>query len=461
MDGDRGRQASPEPSVITKSSVITDAPASPARRALADLLTFPDGTALSDGRTEARPRRVPRAYASDAAIAAVVAVLLAGATLLPGSPNGPAQVGVVGYLLLIGGSAALAARRPAPVTALVVAAACMLAYALWAHPETTTAFPVLVMVFSAATAGRRVWAASVSAAYVTGVLLVELSDLGARTPREVVDRVGLLLGWFVAANVAGVVLRQRQAYLRQAEQRAIQAERTREEVALRRAGEERLRIARELHDSLTHSISIIKVQAGVAVHLARKRGDDVPAALLAIQNASADAMRELRATLEVLREPGPDDAPGTARADRIGELVERARSAGVPATLAITGTPRALPPEVDLAAYRIVQEALTNVARHAGPASASVHVRYLPDSLVVRVEDDGRGLPAATPRHGADGTSETATVVRPEAVRVGVGLTGMRERVSALGGRLQTGPGADGGFTIHAELPLPVQEGAA
>ncbi|GAB3887971.1 hypothetical protein GCM10027612_27680 [Microbispora bryophytorum subsp. camponoti] len=247
--------------------------------------------------------------------------------------------------------------------------------------------------FSAATAGRRLWAASVSAAYLAGVLLVELSDLGTRTPREVVDRIGLLVGWFVAANVAGVVSRQRRAYLRQAEQRAVEAERTREEVALRRAGEERLRIARELHDSLTHSISIIKVQAGVAVHLARKRGDDVPAALLAIQDASADAMRELRATLEVLREPGPDDAPGTARADRIGELVERARSAGVPATLAITGTPRTLPPEVDLAAYRIVQESLTNVARHAGPASTSVQVRYLPDALVVRVEDDGGGRP--------------------------------------------------------------------
>ncbi|XVQ87854.1 sensor histidine kinase [Microbispora siamensis] len=406
-------------------------------------------------------------YAADAAIAAVVAVLLASGTLVPGSPNGPAQVGVVGYLLLVGGSAALVARRSAPVTALVVSAACMLAYALRVQPEIAPAFPVMVTVYSAAAAGRRVWAASVSAAYLGGVLLADLSDLGTRTPREVVERVGLLVGWFVAANVAGVVSRQRRAYLRQAEQRAVEAERTREEVARRRAGEERLRIARELHDSLTHSISIIKVQAGVAVHLARKRGEDVPAALLAIQDASADAMRELRATLEVLREPGPGDAPGTARADRIGELVERARSAGVPATLAVTGTPRALPPEVDLAAYRIVQEALTNVARHAGDASASVHVRYLADTLVVRVEDDGRGLPGVTPRHGvtprqgAGGASETATVVRPEAVRVGVGLTGMRERVSALGGRLQTGPGPDGGFTIQAELPLPVREGAA
>ncbi|MEV4460642.1 sensor histidine kinase [Microbispora sp. NPDC049633] len=446
MHGDRARQASPGPPVFPdqKASPDTDvvAPAPP------------------DSRTGAR--RLPRTYAADAALAGVVAALLAGATLLPGAPSGPARVGVVGYLLLTGGSAALAVRRTAPVTALVVSAACMLAYALRVPPETATAVPVMITVFSAANAGRRVWAASVSAVYLAGVLLVELSDLGTRTPREVVDRVGLLLGWFVAASVAGVVSRQRRAYLRQAEQRAIEAERTREEAALRRAGEERLRIARELHDSLTHSISIIKVQAGVAAHLARKRGEDVPPALLAIQDASADAMRELRATLEVLREPGADDAPGTARTDRIGELVERARSAGVPATLAVTGTPRALPPEVDLAAYRIVQEALTNVARHAGPASASVHVGYRPGVLVVRVEDDGRGLP------GGPSAPERPGPERSGAARTGVGLTGMRERVSALGGRLQAGPGPDGGFTVHAELPLTgvtgesrVEEGAA
>ncbi|GAB3138648.1 histidine kinase [Microbispora hainanensis] len=423
-------------------------PALPDEPVPSDEAAVSDGPVVADDQAEAG-RRLPRFYLSDAVLGGVVAVLLAGGTLLPGSPNGPAQLGVVGYLLLVVGSVALAARRAMPVTALVVSGVCMLAYALRVQPETATAFPLLITVFSAASAGRRVWAASGSAVYLTGVLLVQLSDLGGGTPREVVDRVGLLVGWFVAANVAGVVSRQRRAYLRQAEQRAVEAERTREEVALRRAGEERLRIARELHDSLTHSISIIKVQAGVAVHLARKRGDEVPPALLAIQDASADAMRELRATLEVLREPGPDDAPGAARADRIGELVERARSAGVPATLSISGTPRALPPEVDLTAYRIVQEALTNVARHAGPASASVQVRYLPAALVVRVEDDGRG--AATPDESSHAGSS----------HVGVGLTGMRERVSALGGRLHTGPEADGGFTVHAELPLPVREGAA
>lgn len=428
-----------------------------------------DGDRERQASVNARPdtrRRVPGPYVMDAALAGVMAALLVGGTLLPGAPSGPAQVGVAGYLLLLGGAAALALRRAAPVVALAVVAACMLGYGVLLQPETATSFPLLVTVFSAATAGRRAWAALVSAVYLGGVSLMEFSDLGARTPREVVDRVGLLVGWFVAANVAGVVSRQRQAYLRQAEQRAIEAERTREEVARRRAGEERLRIARELHDSLTHSISIIKVQAGVAVHLARKRGEEVPAALLAIQEASGDAMRELRATLEVLREPSSE----MADTGRIAELVERARSAGVPATLTVTGSPRALPPDVGHAAYRIVQEALTNVARHAGAASTCVHVGYLPDTLVVRVEDDGPGVTGGDPeanaarvvRSTAEGgtpgtghTDDEGTAPGPR--RAGVGLTGMRERVTALGGTLRTGPGREGGFTVHAELPIPAE----
>src|SRR5689334_21455087 len=167
-------------------------------------------------------------------------------------------------------------------------------------------------------------------------------------------------GWGISAGVMIVASRLWLLHLREVEQRADEAERTRDEAAQRRAMEERLRIARELHDSLTHSISIIKVQAGVAVHLARRRGEDVPPALLAIQEASGDAMRELRATLEVLRD---DDRSGgespASGLDRLDDLVERARSIGLPATVTISGTRCDLPAEVDRAAYRIVQEALT------------------------------------------------------------------------------------------------------
>jgi len=250
------------------------------------------------------------------------------------------------------------------------------------------------------------------------------------------------VGWVVSVGGMAVALGMWRLHLREVEQRAEEAERTRDEVARRRAVEERLRIARELHDSLTHSISVIQVQAGVAVHLARKRGEEVPPALLAIHEAGADAGRELRATLGVLRsqdeDPG-DDCDGSGLGHLDG-MVTRARSAGLPVTVTVTGTQRPLPPAVDQAAYRIVQEALTNASRHAGSAdggqaSAWVLLQYAKDALTVQVHDDGDGF--ATTSAGP-----------------GLGLMGMRERVSALGGRLHAGPREGGGFQVRAELPV-------
>jgi signal transduction histidine kinase len=204
--------------------------------------------------------------------------------------------------------------------------------------------------------------------------------------------------------------------------------------------EERLRIARELHDSLTHSISVIQVQSGVAVHLARKRGEEVPAALLAIEEASADAARELRSTLGVLRAGDECDGSGLGQLDR---LVARTRTAGLPVTVTVTGVRLTLPPDVDQAAYRIVQEALTNVGRHAGEASAWVHLGYSATCLTVQVDDDGTA---------GSGLAPEVTGVR--ASGTGLGLMGMRERVSALGGRLSAGPRDGGGFRVQAELPV-------
>jgi signal transduction histidine kinase len=240
-----------------------------------------------------------------------------------------------------------------------------------------------------------------------------------------------------------VALGMWQLHLREVEQRAEEAERTRDEVARRRAVEERLRIARELHDSLTHSISVIQVQAGVAVHLARKRGEEVPPALLAIHAAGADAARELRATLGVLRDQdqGTSEDPDGSGLDYLDGMVTRARSAGLPVTVTVTGTRRPLPPAVDQAAYRIVQEALTNTSRYArtadggGQASAWVVLHYAQDALTVQVNDDGNG-----------GGAKSAGP--------GLGLIGMRERVSALGGRLHAGPRDGGGFQVRAELPV-------
>ena len=238
-------------------------------------------------------------------------------------------------------------------------------------------------------------------------------------------------GWLISAGVMAVTFRMWQLHVREVEQRAEEAERTRDEAAHRMAMEERLRIARELHDSLTHSISVIQVQSGVAQHLARKRGEEVPPALLAIQEAGADASRELRATLSVLRSTQNGDDSGLCQLD---SLLARARAAGLPVTVTVTGAERPLPPDVDQAAYRIVQEALTNVSRHAGQACASVRLQYTPDALTVQVDDDGDG----------SGT-------RPQGP--GLGLIGMRERVAALGGDLHAGPQDRGGFRVRAQLP--------
>jgi signal transduction histidine kinase len=258
-------------------------------------------------------------------------------------------------------------------------------------------------------------------------------------------------GWVVSAGVMVVALRMWGLHVRDLEQRAEEAERTREEAARARAMEERLRIARELHDSLTHSISVISVQSGVAVHLARKRGEEVPPALLAIQEASSDAARELRTTLSALRSnealrssetTGSDEDGDCSGLGHLGGLAVRARAAGLPVTVTVTGAERALPAEVDQAAYRIVQEALNNVSRHAGLARASVHLHYDPDALSIQVDDDGAGT-----------TSTTSTI----SVGPGLGLIGMRERVTALGGRLQAGPRDGGGFQVRAEFPARAQ----
>jgi signal transduction histidine kinase len=247
-------------------------------------------------------------------------------------------------------------------------------------------------------------------------------------------------GWIIAGVTALVTARLWALHLHEVEQRAEEAERTRDETAMRRVMEERLRIARELHDSLTHSISVIQVQAGVAVHLAGKRGEQASPALLAIQEASADAARELRATLGVLRAAQDFDGSGLGQLD---SLVARTRAAGQLVAVSVTGAVRTLPSDVDQAAYRIVQEALTNVGRHASQASASVQLAYGKDTLTVQVDDDG-----------GDGRAGAVAPGQGLAAGPGLGLVGMRERVSALGGRFQAGPRTPCGFRVRAELPV-------
>lgn len=366
-----------------------------------------------------------RAMLLDTALAALTCGLVLLAAVAARGP-GPDPLDV---LLITAGCLSLAAHRRAPVAVLVVTTLCVLAYVLHAQPGSWAAFPVLAAVHASARSGRRPLGIAASGVFLVVFFAV---DPGAD---DIVERTVLLVGWFLSAGVTGLVDKNWQAYLRQTEERAREAERTREESALRRAGEERLRIARELHDSLTHSISIVRLQAGVAVHLARKRGDEVPAALLAIEEASGEAMRELRSTLEVLRTDAVADGTGL---DRLDELVERARAAGIAVAVSVTHAEKPagpLPPAVDRTAYRIVQEALTNVARHGDRAKTEVRLTHRACHLLVEVEDEGPAVPG-------------------DPVAEGTGLTGMRERVAALGGSLHAAPGTLGGFTVRAELPL-------
>lgn len=367
-----------------------------------------------------------RAALLDAALAAGVTGLALADALL-----GSSEPGAPDYVLLLAGTLALTARSRAPRVVLAVTLLAGLAYTARVEPGPIATVPVLVAVYTVVSVGHRALGLGVAAPLMVFAVASNLAATGDATPAgQAIQEAILPVGWFVAAYVLGEVARHRRAYVRQAEERAAEAERTREEVALRRASEERLRIARELHDSLTHQISIIKVQAGVAVHLARKRGEDLPEALVAVQEASREATRELRATLEVLRD-SEGDGPGHGLA-RLGDLVERV---GVPATVTVDGPECALPADVDRAAYRIVQEALTNVVRHAGAATASVRLAYGADALTIVVEDDGGAVPGEDPVPG-------------------VGLIGMRERVTALGGRLCAGPRAEGGFRVEASLPV-------
>jgi signal transduction histidine kinase len=329
-----------------------------------------------------------------------------------------------GYALLTVGGLALAARRRAPVAVLAVSGLCAVGYQ--AAGFTVFAVAYLVAVYSAMRAGHRVATAVMSVLLLVALPIAAMASGRYDTGEAFAQARGVLeLGWLIAAAAAGEALRQ-------AERRADEAERTREESALRRADEERLHIARELHDSLTHQISVIKVQAEAAVHVAQKRGEPVPDALLAIRDAGREAARELRVTLEALRD---DDKAPPLGLDHLSGLVQRVGATGLHASLTIEGDRADVPAAVDRTAYRIVQESLTNVARHARAGTASVLVAYRPGAVVIQVDDDGTATPQSPPVPG-------------------VGLLGMRERVTALGGELRAEPRSEGGFTVHAELPV-------
>ena len=229
-----------------------------------------------------------------------------------------------------------------------------------------------------------------------------------------------------AALFLGLWVASRQAALRE-----------KEEQARRAVDAERLRIARELHDVVAHTMATINVQAGVAAHVIDQRPEQAAEALQAIKQASKEGLRELRGILNVLRQADEsDDRLPAPRLAQLDELIENATRAGLPTSVTVHGGVRTLAPTVDLTAYRIVQESLTNALRYAGPTTARVTLSYTDDELHVEVLDGGRGRVDSAP---------------PNA---GLGIAGMRERAEAVGGRLVTGPGPEGGFRVQAWLPL-------
>ncbi|NYF58012.1 sensor histidine kinase [Micromonospora purpureochromogenes] len=356
----------------------------------------------------------------------VIAVGVAAALLIAGlsGQHSATNVDLLGYALLAASGLALAACRRAPVPVLAVTGLCAAGYQAIGFDVPAVAY--LFAVYAAVRAGHRIITVAASVTLLAALPLAALASGLHDTGEAFAQARGALeIAWLIAAGAAGEALRQ-------AERRADEAERTREETARRRADEERLHIARELHDSLTHQISVIKVQAEVAVHVARKRGEPVPEALLAIREAGREAARELRATLEALRD---DDTTPPHGLDHIPELVQRAGRTGLEATLTIEGQRQDVPAAVGRTAYRIVQESLTNITRHAAAATASVRIDCRPDVLAIQVDDDGKATPDTAPKPG-------------------VGLLGMRERVTALGGRLRAEPRSEGGFTVQAELPV-------
>jgi signal transduction histidine kinase len=327
-------------------------------------------------------------------------------------------------LLILSSALVLTWRRRRPLLVLGVSLAGTLAFTCLGYVNGAAILnPILALYAVALTSSTR---RAIAISLLTMVALMAASagfdPLGATGGGFVV-----IPGEVAAALFLGLWVSSRHAYTR----------REGEEQARRAVDAERLRIARELHDVVAHTMATINVQAGVAGHVIDQQPEQAARALEAIKLASKEGLRELRGILNVLRQA--DEQDPTAPAPRLAELtamIGGVTGAGLPTTVTIHGEPRPLSPTVDLAAYRIVQESLTNALRYAGPATATVTLSYDHDHLDLEVVDDGR-----TGRTGA-----------PEAA--GHGLAGMRERATAAGGTMQAGPRPDGGFRVHARLPF-------
>jgi signal transduction histidine kinase len=382
--------------------------------------------------------RLPRRWLGAAGVALVTALAVVGAYVEAnpvhhyGGLHLTSHPPLVAYLLLAVPAVALIWRNRRPVEVLGLAVGGAVGWAALGQIDGAALVPVIVAVYWVAL--TRAWRIAVAAG-LAGAVAIFVTE-------------GLLgpFGWFggpnatmwpelLAAGAVGAYVAARRQWLAAESDRAERAEQAREEETRRRVDAERMRIARELHDVVAHSMAMINVQATAASMQLTADPASAAEAIQAIRSASKSGLRELRTILEVLRQA---DGGGSAVPDlrAIAALVEATTAAGTPTTLELAEPPVPLLPPVTLAVYRIVQESLTNVVRHAGRVAATVGLRQDGGYLYVDVVNDGGAAPAAF----SDGT--------------GAGLTGMRERAAALGGTLEAGPRPGGGFAVHARLPV-------
>ena len=403
-------------------------------------------TTTADRPGPAPRSRAARRWALDAAIAVAVTAVQLGATYADSSRHGGAgQVGTLSYVLLAVGGAALILRRRYPVGVLAV----VLATTLWAAGQNGRAIylALIVAFFSAVLAKKRIAAiASLVIGYAASVWPFLMGESGHPSA---VFAVGLAAGLIFLLSAAELI--------RSRNQRTAALARSRTEELRRLAGEERMKMARDLHDVVAHNISVINVQANTALHLMDRQPERARQALTTINEVSKQALVELRSVLGVLRdvdESAPrSPSPGLARLD---DLVDSAAAAGLTVHVEPPDGPAPLPAEVDLAAYRIVQEALTNSARHSGGSTAMVRISQRSGGLLVEVTDNGKGRPGGSgsgsrsgSRSGSGPGSRTGS---------GHGIAGMTERAKVLGGTLHAGPRPDGGFGVRAWLPADRSE---
>jgi len=371
--------------------------------------------------------------------AALTVALLAASVLAASAPEPQTRApDVTLYGLLVLGCIPYVWRRRAPLLVLLLASLPVLAIIGLGYSSAVIGSGLFLLAYTVA-ARCSARTTTLAGCYVAVVLAVVFSRAPNRMPlAELATNAALFVGALGLGR--GAQMRLRNAGL--LAERAELAERAREEEAARAVSEERLRISRELHDVVGHTMGVIALQAGVGAHVIDTDREEAKAALVSIAETSRSALAEIRQVLGALR-TGKDltpvrPAPGLAALeDLVGELA----AAGLPVCVHISGDPVGVPAGVDMTAYRVVQESLTNVLRHAGPATADVRVAYQPGAVVIEVVDDGQGptAPAATG---------------------GQGQIGMRERVAVWGGTLEAGPRSDGGYRVAARLPYR-KEGAA